>query len=190
MQAQIATLDRWNDEIARDPLVRPALEPIAAELSGRAAALDEAFAVARVQREIAEETQASLIARRDQLTPALNQVNGQLPGASEELRVARLALDAGEPQHPEPSSKRTTVVRRIEDGPGIPDTVDEAALEQWADELERARADYDVALGRVNDAQQRVNGLTRTRDRFKRSSSQSWPSSRVFKPPSSARAIR
>jgi chromosome segregation ATPase len=92
VQAQIATLDRWNDEIARDPLVRPALEPIAAELSGRAAALEEAFAVARVQREIAEETRASLIARRDQLTPVLNQVNGQLPGASEELRVARVAL--------------------------------------------------------------------------------------------------
>jgi chromosome segregation ATPase len=91
-QAQVATVDRWNGEIARDPLVRPALEPIAAELSGRAAALEEAFAVARVQREIAEEIQASLIPRRDQLTPALNQVNGQLPGASEELRVARLAL--------------------------------------------------------------------------------------------------
>ena len=92
LQAQVATLDRWNDEIARDPLVRPALEPIAAELSGRAGALEEAFAVARVQREIAEETRASLIARRDQLTPVLNQVNGQLPGASEELRVARVAL--------------------------------------------------------------------------------------------------
>lgn len=104
VQAQITTLDRWNDEIARDPLVRPALEPIAAELSGRAAALDEAFAVARVQREIAEETQASLIARRDQLTPALNQVNGQLPGASEELRVARLAL--------EPASRNIQNLRR------------------------------------------------------------------------------
>jgi chromosome segregation ATPase len=91
-QAQVAVLDRWNDEIARDPLARPTLEQTAAELSDRAAALDEAFAVARVQREIAEETQASLIARRDQLTPALNQVNGQLPGVSEELRVARLAL--------------------------------------------------------------------------------------------------
>jgi chromosome segregation ATPase len=92
VQARAATVDRWNDEIVRDPLVRPALEPVAAELSGRAAALDETFGIARVQREIAEETQASLIARRDQLTPALNQVNGQLPGASEELRVARLAL--------------------------------------------------------------------------------------------------
>ena len=55
-QAQVAILDRWNDEIARDPLARQTLEQIAAELSGRAAALEEAFAVARVQREIAEET--------------------------------------------------------------------------------------------------------------------------------------
>ena len=91
-QAQVATLDRWNEEIARDPLARQPLEQIAAELSGRSAAQEEAFAVARVQREIAEETQARLIARRDQLTPTLNQVNGQLPGASEELRLARLAL--------------------------------------------------------------------------------------------------
>jgi uncharacterized phage infection (PIP) family protein YhgE len=92
LQAQVATVDHWNDEIARDPLVRPALEPIAAELSGRAAALEDVFAAARVQREIAEETQAASIARRDQLEPALAQVNAQLPGASEELRVARLAL--------------------------------------------------------------------------------------------------
>jgi hypothetical protein len=57
-------------------------------------------------------------------------------------------------------------VKRIEDGSEIPETVNDVALEQWADELEQARADYDVALGRVNDAQQRVNELTRTRDQL------------------------
>jgi chromosome segregation ATPase len=93
-QAQVATVDRWNDAIARDPLVRPTLEQVAAELSARTAALEDEHDVARVQLEIAEETLASLVARRDRLTPALSQVNGQLPAASEELRVAREALTA------------------------------------------------------------------------------------------------
>lgn len=91
-QAQVANVDHWNDAIARDPLVRPTLEQVAAELSARAAALEDDHDVARVQQEIAEETLASLVARRDRLTPALGQVNGQLPAASEELRVAREAL--------------------------------------------------------------------------------------------------
>jgi chromosome segregation ATPase len=91
-QAQRANLDRWNEEIARDPLARKTLEQVAAELSDRAAALEEAHAVARVQNAIAEETLLSLTARRDQLTPALNGVNAQLPAASEELRAANVAL--------------------------------------------------------------------------------------------------
>lgn len=93
VQTEIGKLDRWNDEIARDPLDRRALEPLAAELSGRVAALEEAHAVARVQNEIATETLLALTARRDnELAPELNRVNAELPGASEELRVARLAL--------------------------------------------------------------------------------------------------
>src|SRR5262245_30099790 len=91
-QAQLATVDRWNDAIARDPLVRPTLEQVAAELSARTTALEDDHDVARVQLEIAEETLASLVGRRDRLTPALSQVNGLLPAASEELRVAREAL--------------------------------------------------------------------------------------------------
>jgi hypothetical protein len=91
-QAESAGLDRWNDEIARDPLVRTALEQVAADVSARAAVLQDAHDVARVQHEIAEETHAALIARRDQLTPALNQVNAQLPAASQELQAARQAL--------------------------------------------------------------------------------------------------
>ena len=92
-QTQMANLDRWNEEIARDPLARRTLEQVAAELSDRAAALEEAHAVARVQNAMAEETLFSLTARRDQLTPELNDVNAQLPAASEELRAANVALN-------------------------------------------------------------------------------------------------
>jgi chromosome segregation ATPase len=91
---EVANLDRWNDEIARDPLARTALEQAAAELSDRAAVLEDARDTARVQNEIAQETHASMSARRDQLTPALNQVNAQLPAASEELRAANELLAA------------------------------------------------------------------------------------------------
>jgi len=91
-QTQAATLDRWNDEIARDPLARTILEQIAGELADRAAALEEAYDAARVQNEIAGETLAALTARRDQLTPMLNQVNAQLPAASQELSDAQSAL--------------------------------------------------------------------------------------------------
>ena len=91
-QEQLAVLDQWDEEIARDPLVRAALEPVAATLSDRAAALEDAHAVARVQNEIAEETLSSLIARRAQLTAALNDVNAQLPGATQELQAANAAL--------------------------------------------------------------------------------------------------
>jgi hypothetical protein len=92
-QTQVAKLDRWNEEIARDPLARKTLEQVAVELSARTAALEETYAVARVQNEIAGETLVSPSARRDQLTTALNQVTGQLPAASEELRAAKAVLD-------------------------------------------------------------------------------------------------
>lgn len=91
---QLAVLERWNQEIARDPLDRAALEPVAAALSGRAAALGDAHAQARVQNEIAQETLAALIARRDQITPILNDLNAQLPAASQELLAASRALTA------------------------------------------------------------------------------------------------
>ena len=57
-------------------------------------------------------------------------------------------------------------MRRIEDGAQIPDDIDTGALEVWADALEDLRAQYDDALGRVHDTQQRVNELTRTRDQL------------------------
>jgi chromosome segregation ATPase len=91
-QQQRALLDQWNEEIVRDPLARETLEPVAAILSDHAMVLEDAHATAQVQGEIAEETLAALIARRDQLTAALNDVNAQLPAASEELRAANQAL--------------------------------------------------------------------------------------------------
>jgi len=91
-QTMLTLLDQWNEEIARDPHDRKILEQVAATLSDRATVLEDAHAEARVQNEIAEETLSSLTARRDQLTPALNNVNAQLPAASEELRAANVAL--------------------------------------------------------------------------------------------------
>jgi chromosome segregation ATPase len=91
-QDQLALLDQWDAEIDRDPLVRNTLEPVAAILSERATVLEDTYATARVEGEIAAETLAALIARRDQLTAALNDVNAQLPAASEELRAANQAL--------------------------------------------------------------------------------------------------
>jgi chromosome segregation ATPase len=91
-RTQVANLDRWNEEIARDPLARKTLEQVAAELSDQTAVLEEAYAEARVQHEILEETLASLSARRDQLIPALNDVHAQLPAAQTELQAASAAL--------------------------------------------------------------------------------------------------
>ena len=91
-QKELALLNRWNEEISRDPLDRKTLEQVAAELSDRAAVLQDAHALARVENEIANETLSSLSARRAQLTAALSQVNAKLPAALEELRAARAAL--------------------------------------------------------------------------------------------------
>ena len=91
-QKELALLNRWNEEISRDPLERKTLEQVAVELSDRAAVLLDAHAITRVQNEIANETLSSLSARRAQLTAALSQVNAKLPAALEELRAARAAL--------------------------------------------------------------------------------------------------
>ena len=123
--------------------------------------------VARVQHEIAEETLAALIARRDQLTPALNQVNGAAArGVSKELRVAREALTTA-----------SRNIQRIVDGVPCREThrrrrrrsptiSTRRALDAWADALEQLRCDYDAALEPRADAQRRVNELTVSRDQL------------------------
>lgn len=91
-QTMLTLLDRWNEEIARDPVNRKTLEAVAAILSDRATVLEDAHAVARVQNEIAEETLSSLSARREHNTAALRDVTAQLSAASEELRAANAML--------------------------------------------------------------------------------------------------
>jgi chromosome segregation ATPase len=91
---RLADLERINKEIARDPLNRKVLEQVAADLSERVALLEEAFAAARIENEDAEQNLASLIARRDPLTPALGAVNAQIPAAQTELQAAQAALSA------------------------------------------------------------------------------------------------
>jgi chromosome segregation ATPase len=93
-QQRLADVERWQTEIARDPLDRTALERAAAELSTQTMAVEEALTVAQFQQEEAEQRLASLVARRDQLIPMLNEVNGQLPAAQAELQAAQAALVA------------------------------------------------------------------------------------------------
>lgn len=93
-QQLLGELDSWNTEIARDPLNRSALEPAAAELTARTAALEDTYATARLQNEDAEQALAALVARRDQLVPMLNDVNAQLPAAQTERQAAQAALTA------------------------------------------------------------------------------------------------
>jgi len=81
-------------EIDREPLDRPALEKAAAELSARVIELEDAYNAARVASAKADAVLASLIARRDQLTAALADVNNQLPTANEQVGVADSAAAA------------------------------------------------------------------------------------------------
>ncbi|HEU4693843.1 MAG TPA: hypothetical protein VFS23_36010, partial [Vicinamibacterales bacterium] len=57
-------------------------------------------------------------------------------------------------------------MKRIEDGSPIPDDIDPAVLDAWADALEGLRASYDAAFDRAADAQRRVNELTVSRDQL------------------------
>jgi DNA repair exonuclease SbcCD ATPase subunit len=93
-QKELDLLNRSDEEISRDPLDRKTLEQIAAELSGRATVLHDAYQLARVQNEIANETLASLNARRAQITAALERLNSDLSPAQAELNAARAALTA------------------------------------------------------------------------------------------------
>ena len=62
VQQRLAVLDRWEADIARDPLTRPSLEQTAAELSAQVAKLEDAHLAARFELEDAEALLASLTA--------------------------------------------------------------------------------------------------------------------------------
>jgi hypothetical protein len=92
-QQRLADVERWQMEIARDPLDRAALERAAAALSTHTMAVEEVLTVAQFQQEEAEQRLASLVARRDQLILMLNEVNNhQLPAAEAERQAAQAAL--------------------------------------------------------------------------------------------------
>ncbi len=107
LQQRLAELDRWEGEITRDPLVRPALEQTAAELSARVATLEDAHLTARFELEDAEELLATLTARRDDLITRLNAINTQLPAAQAQLLEAQRDLASAE--------ERVTTL--LQDGP-------------------------------------------------------------------------
>ena len=79
---------QMSDEIDREPMNRTDLEQAAAELSALVMELEDAYAAARATSRAADAALASLMARRDQLTAALADVNNQLPTADTEVSVA------------------------------------------------------------------------------------------------------
>jgi chromosome segregation ATPase len=93
-QQNMADLERWLAEIARDPLQRTALEQVASQVSTRALALQESLTLARFEQEDTESRLASLVARRNQLNDTLVDVNGRIPGAQTEVEAAQAAADA------------------------------------------------------------------------------------------------
>lgn len=57
-------------------------------------------------------------------------------------------------------------MRRIEDGPEIPAEIDPAVLDAWDEALQQLRDEYDREFDRVQEAQRRVDELSRSRDRL------------------------
>jgi chromosome segregation ATPase len=92
LEQQVADLEHWQTEIARDPLDRAVLERVATELSARALAAEEALTMTQFEQEDAQQRLAALVARQEQLIPLLNEVNGQLPAAQAELQAAQGAF--------------------------------------------------------------------------------------------------
>ena len=88
IQQQIAGIAKVNTEIDRDPITRPTVEQLAAELSTRVFELEDAHTQARLQQEDAEERLSGLIARRDDLTQRIADVTTRLPGAETRLGAA------------------------------------------------------------------------------------------------------
>ena len=107
MQQRLAVLDRWEADIARDPLTRPSLEQTAAELSAQVAKLEDAHLAARFELEDAEALLASLTARRDEFTATLNAVVAQLPEAQAQQVAAQQALAAADAE----------IATHLQDGP-------------------------------------------------------------------------
>lgn len=107
LQARLTEIERVNIEITRDPLVRAALQQVAAELSARTATLEESHLVARFELEDAETLLASLLTRRNELTTLLADLARQIPEAEAQAAAAQQALAAAE-------AEVTTV---LQDGP-------------------------------------------------------------------------
>ncbi len=107
LQQRLAELDRWEEEITRDPLVRPALEQTAAELSARVAGLEDAHLTTRFELEDAEALLATLMSRRDDLVTQLNAITAQLPDAQAQAAAAQQALATAEAE----------VTAHLQDGP-------------------------------------------------------------------------
>jgi chromosome segregation ATPase len=93
VQEQLARLERWNAQIAADPLDRPALQLTERELAERTAALEEACDTVGLRLEAGQEALAILISRRDAIPAELNPILAALPGASTTLQDTQQELN-------------------------------------------------------------------------------------------------
>ena len=107
LEQRLAELDRWEADIARDPLIRPALEQTAADISAQVASLEDAHLAARFELEDAEALLANLTTRRDQLVVRLNAINQELPGVQAAQATAQQALANAEAE----------ITTHLQDGP-------------------------------------------------------------------------
>jgi chromosome segregation ATPase len=92
IQQQITGIANVTTEIDRDPITRPTVEQLAAELSARVFELEDAHTQARLEQEDAEERLSSLIARRDDLTQRVADATTRLPDAQAKLESALRTL--------------------------------------------------------------------------------------------------
>jgi chromosome segregation ATPase len=107
LQASLTEIEGMNAEITRDPLVRAALQQVAAQLSARTATLEESLQVTRFELEDAETLLAGLLNRRSELTTLLAGLATQIPEAEAQAAAAEQALAAAEAE----------VTTLLQDGP-------------------------------------------------------------------------
>ncbi len=96
IQQQIDGIAKVNTEIDRDPITRPTVERLAAELSARVFELEDAHIQARLEQEDAEEHLRNLIIRRDDLTQRTADVTVKLSDAKARLATVQQQFDVAD----------------------------------------------------------------------------------------------
>lgn len=96
IQQQIDGIAKVTTEIDRDPITRPTVEQLAAELSARVFELEDAHIQARLEQEDAEEHLRNLIIRRNDLTQRTADVTVKLSDAKARLATVQQQFDVAD----------------------------------------------------------------------------------------------